>query len=251
LSKRLGGTWNNIGVCESILNLDALSVADYRKAESLGETLAMSNLAQKYISAGFLPEAEKVCEQATKVQDYHKDVGQAIFRIKKVQEDEEKKFKNITAGAKVYHEFYKGFAKAAAKADIKGDIGMWQDKRCQLEIKIDNGRFEARGNYEVQSAAGLLGMAQVSFPLLLPPKNSSHYSITYKGDLTGFAVKAKILIEKLEDKKDKTLLSESGPETKDVLMIVSDDLQEIRVYDKDATENNRFYTINRLNPALP
>lgn len=250
LSKSYGGILNNIGVSKSNLDLNILAVEAYRKAESFGETLAMSNLAHKFISAGFLPEAEKTCEQATKVQDYHKNIGEAIFRIKKVREAQEESFQKITNGAKVYHEFYRDFARAAAKAGPVGNLGMWQDKRCQLEIKIDNGRFAATGNYEAASAGGLLAMLQPSSPLLLPPKNSKHYSISYRGDLTGFAVKAIFLNEEIRDKKDKTILSETGPEAKDVLLIISDDLQEIRVYEKDAPENNRFYTIKKINDPL-
>lgn len=41
----------------------------------MGETLAMSNLAEKLITAGFLPEAQKECDDALKIPSYHKNAG--------------------------------------------------------------------------------------------------------------------------------------------------------------------------------
>jgi tetratricopeptide (TPR) repeat protein len=61
---RTAMAWNNLGVERAILKLPVRAVAAYRKSEELGETLAMSNLAEKLMRAGFLPEARKLLDSA-------------------------------------------------------------------------------------------------------------------------------------------------------------------------------------------
>src|SRR5208283_5296744 len=62
--------WNNIGVAESSLELNSKAVEAYRNSEKMGGTLAMSNIAHKYIGAGFLDEAKEICQRATNISDY-------------------------------------------------------------------------------------------------------------------------------------------------------------------------------------
>ena len=50
--------WNNLGVPYDRFSMPGKSVSSYRKAEEMGETLAMSNLARRLMNAGFLKEAE-------------------------------------------------------------------------------------------------------------------------------------------------------------------------------------------------
>lgn len=51
--ERSAVTWNNLGVAYDQLGLPAKSVTAYRNAEEMGETLAMSNLANKLVGAAF------------------------------------------------------------------------------------------------------------------------------------------------------------------------------------------------------
>src|SRR6202521_367143 len=57
-------TWNNLGVVLDHFGLLGMAVQAYRKSEDMGETLAMSNLAQKFIFAGFVREAQEQCDKA-------------------------------------------------------------------------------------------------------------------------------------------------------------------------------------------
>ena len=49
--------WNNLGVAFDALNMPGKAVDAYRKSEDMSETLAMSNLGYKLLSAGFVTEA--------------------------------------------------------------------------------------------------------------------------------------------------------------------------------------------------
>ncbi|MGH2509720.1 MAG: hypothetical protein ACRDHZ_20260, partial [Ktedonobacteraceae bacterium] len=86
---RKASTWNNLGVAFTHFSLPAKAIEAFRKAEGMGGTLAMSNLAGKFITAGFLPEAAKQCETVIAIKDYHKNVGHFLARLKDVPEEED------------------------------------------------------------------------------------------------------------------------------------------------------------------
>ena len=92
-NQRAAYTWNNLGVHYEHFQLSNGSVKAYRKAESLGNTLAMSNLSQKLINAGFLDEAAEICDRALEIKDYHKNIGSTIARIKVLPELKKKRRK--------------------------------------------------------------------------------------------------------------------------------------------------------------
>lgn len=85
---RDAGDWNNMGVAYSSLDLNGKAVSAYRASEAIGGTLAMSNLAHKLIEAGFLKEADEICEKAVKIPDYDKQIGTAISGVKSTREKE-------------------------------------------------------------------------------------------------------------------------------------------------------------------
>jgi len=89
------GTWNNLGVEYDHFSLVGKAVDAYRKATKAGETLAASNLAYKLLNAGFLQEANGICNKALVDNDCHKNVNQAISRIKEIPEEEDNKEKEV------------------------------------------------------------------------------------------------------------------------------------------------------------
>jgi hypothetical protein len=72
----------------------------------------------------------------------------------------------------------------------------------------------------------------------------SKYLVRYQGSILGKAVKA-VFTQSKEGELPQTLLGGASNETA-VLMILSDSLEEIRVYEKDSKKENKFYKINRV-----
>ena len=242
--ERAAGTWNNLGVEFDHFDLESKSIVAYRKAEELGETLAMSNLAQKLIRGGFIAEAEEVCERAVKIKDYHKNVGYAITRIKDLPEEEAKKEKEITTKAVPVGEFYRDYGQGLISETVPDVVGVWNSKQCPLNVEIKNGKFQAEGSYEQETLNGLLGLALAGVGSAQPPKATKH-TIRYEGVVTGHAINGSLLIDEEGKTKASTSLLGLTEKTKYVLMIISDDLKEIRVYKKGASESDRFYTLTK------
>jgi len=236
--------WNNIGVADARLDLHSLAVDAYRKSEELGETLAMSNLALKLMAAGFLKEAHETCDRAIQIKDYHKNVGDTIYQIKKAREEETEKQQKIFSDVKPYSEFYRDYGRAAAKAALAEEHGIWQGPKCKLNVTITKNQFRAEGTYEVPEF-GLGSLSAFLLPGTAPtgqPKSVTH---TFKidGVIRGQAIMAKISEGK--EGELNTLLTGSL-NTRVALMILSEDRSEIQVYEKDPPNAGKLYSMTRV-----
>ena len=245
--ERGSGTWNNLGVEFDHFDLANNSVKAYRKSEELGETLAMSNLAQKLMKAGFLKEAEEICSRALKIANYHKNVSHAISRTKDIPEEEKKKEKEIVNKAKPLSEFYRDFGDAALQEDAPAHDGRWQGPDCKLRITIEGNQFRAEGSYE-QPNFGLLGLKEYALRLTtssaLPKK--TQYRIRYEGHVAGRTVKCTMKREKVGEPSTMSSLLGGANKGIDVLMILSESLKEIKVYEKGEGKERKFYVITRI-----
>jgi len=74
-------TWNNYGVSAYELNLKGKAINAFREAEKLGYTLAMGNIANKYIDTGFLNEAKEICNRALTMDNLSPMVNSALSKI--------------------------------------------------------------------------------------------------------------------------------------------------------------------------
>ena len=152
-------TWNNLGVAFDQLELSSKSVKSYRIAESKNNTLSMSNLAQKLIRAGFLDEAGQLCDTAVKIADYHKNIGDAITRIRDIPNEEDTKEEELLAKVKPISDYYRDYGTAVTKTDISELEGVWSGPRCPLKVQIKNGHFTATGTYEQSPMLNALAVA--------------------------------------------------------------------------------------------
>jgi hypothetical protein len=193
--ERTAISWNNLGVQFDRFNLPCKSVDAYRTAENLGETLAMSNVARKFLNAGFVKEALEVCNRALQIENYHKNVGYTIQQIKQAQEDEDEKQKQPLSKATLLSEFYKQYGQAAMQEELLEHTGRWRGPDCELEIKIHSGAFSAEGEYETKRGG---------FAALLSPIETSHapeadrYTIRYTGEMFGHSVRCGVVRKQVE-----------------------------------------------------
>lgn len=233
-------TWNNLGVSYAGLDVDGKSVEAYRRSEDMDETLAMDNIARKLLDAGFFKEAQEQCDKAKTYDEYNKNIDDTSYRLKKRKEEEESKTTELLDEAKPIHEFYVKYGRAAAKEEVKSFKGKWEDSRCQLNLEVTNGKLNACGTYEVQNFGLLLSA-------LPGAQEKRKMQVYYEGQITGHAVRGTIqFIEPGKEKKMRTVLTEDD-DIKSVLMVISDDLTKINVYQESASyDSQRFQAIKKL-----
>jgi hypothetical protein len=243
-AERGNGAWNNLGVEFDHFELNSKAVEAYRKAEDLGNTLAMANHAYKLMKAGFLHEAEELCNKAMTIKEYHKNVSHAIAEIKDIPDKEEKKEKEIVDKALPVTKFYRDYGTALLQGDQPDHTGRWQGPDCELNIIIKDNRFRAEGSYEQESSGiGLLGFAFGPAATGVVPKKEQ-YRITYEGFVDGLTVKCTMKREKVGGSPSRNSLLGLALTGVDVLMILSDPLREIKCYEKG--KERKFYTISRM-----
>ncbi|MBT7084659.1 MAG: hypothetical protein HN931_00615 [Desulfobacterales bacterium] len=246
---RGSGSWNNIGAQYSRFDINCKSVIAYRKAEELGSTIAMSNMAKKLIEAGFLSEAQKICDKAVSIDDYHKNIGDDITQIKTVQEEEDKKEKKITLEAIPVHEYYKDFGHALTEITPSNFNGIWKDKKCNLELEVVDGRLTATGSYEQERAFNALrGLAGLNLFEPAQPAKKIKFLVHYDAVFEGCAAKGTMtVVEEEKTKEVKSLLTDTlSGAPQDILMIISMERKTIRIYKKKAIVDNKFYTLNQI-----
>jgi len=244
--ERSAAAWNNVGVQYEHFKLNSKAVDAYQRAADEKETLAMSNMAYKLINAGFLQKAKELCDKALAEEDYHKNVGSAIARIKEVPEEEGKKEKELIKKSLTYSEFYRRYGGGLIDDSVSITSSRWQGPKCELLIELKDGSFYARGEYDqVRSGLGLAaalgGLAMGSGPATV------RRVVSYEGRIAGRSIKCAMKdVEQGGVKREaaNTLLTALGEVT--VLMVVSETGDQIRVYEKAPKEQGKFYTLTRL-----
>jgi len=238
---RGGSAWNNLGVQLNHFDLAGKAVEAYLKAEDLGETLAMSNLAFIFIKGGFLREAEDICNKAIRIKDCNKRVNQAIARIKELPDEETKKQEEIIGKALPLSEFFREFGRAFLQLGPPNLEGRWQGSDCELMITIKNGAFSAIGEYERKdSGLGLILRATAS------PPTVKRFRIVYEGSVEGHAIKGTVRREEIgKPVALPTLLGNTDNESS-VLLVVSDSMRKITAYERGRGNEPKFYGFDHI-----
>ena len=173
IAQRSQTAWNNLGVAMQEFRMPGKAVDAYLRAAEKGETLAMSNLAYKLMSAGFLELAREHISNAINSQDPHRNVGEAFARLNDIPDEENKLLEEALNQAKSKADFYRLSSQAIQRPNIAGLGPAWEAPSCTLSVSLDGLKFSAEGEYEVEQnalSAGLLG---------------GHKNKTYRLRLTG------------------------------------------------------------------
>jgi tetratricopeptide (TPR) repeat protein len=244
LNERHRTTWNNLGVAFDQSELPVKSVDAYRRAEEMGETLAMSNLAEKLIKSGFLLEAQGKCDAALKIENFHENIGRTLARLKSQREQEEQKEKNILEKMKTVSDFYMEFGRALTKMFPKDLPKRWRAPECMVDATLRFSEFNAVGAYE-QTSLGAFGFA--SLGVLNAKSAPDQHKIEFKGRLRGRAIEGSVYRLREGEPPGVPSLMSGGLREHEfkVIMMLSDDDGEIHVMENPRGPSPKIYTLKR------
>ena len=121
---------NNIGVECGHLRMNAQAIKYYKAASEQGETLAMSNLANIFLFAGFITEANEILDKARSMDKVHPNVGRSIAAASEVWESEQKIENECVETARQQQMFFTAFAEAAfngrSRPKVESFAGRWK-----------------------------------------------------------------------------------------------------------------------------
>jgi tetratricopeptide (TPR) repeat protein len=233
--------WNNLGVAFNHFALRTKAVAAFRRSADLGETLAMSNLAQNFLFAGFLSEAQAECDRALSIEGYHKNIPNILVRLQEEPEEEDRKEDEVLSRARPKSEFYQRFGEALTSLEPSQLDGRWSGPHCILEASFHDSKFLATGTYE---------RTEQTNPLMFAAFGGAgthiiKYEVSYQGTLIGRAIRAQLKHTGPGSGASASLLG-AGDVESDVLLIVSADGSEIDAMELSASGTARFYPLRRL-----
>jgi tetratricopeptide (TPR) repeat protein len=132
---------NNLGVQYDRFLLPGKAVDAYSKAAAMGLTVAMGNLASKYLSEGFVDDAASLLTEAMKTGTPHERVVTVFERLKETERDEEKKQEDLLEHGRRVQTFIRRMAERAFSAGSPGDLeGLWSGSRGErLELEVAGG----------------------------------------------------------------------------------------------------------------
>ena len=160
----------------------------------------------------------------------------------RIPEEEDKRQAETLEKAKPRSDFYRLFGHAMSRPDPTEMAPRWKGPECDLAVQLTGREFEAVGSYEHlglgSALAGSFGMG--------PQNRPDRYHVKYKGVFRGRAIEG-FMSRTLEDDptKFRGLLSSVPYETK-VLMVLTDEGNEIRVMERPDRGVPRFYTLTKL-----
>jgi tetratricopeptide (TPR) repeat protein len=238
MMSRNGITWNNLGVSFGEFGMPVRSVRAFRNSEAANETLAMSNLGFKFLSAGFVDEAQQQCDKALAIPDYHKNIPQLLTRLKDVSDEEQKKLDDTIEKVKPKAAFYRKVGEATVSAMPRTVAVKWRASECILEAAVDGTAVRMVGTYESPGSV-LAGLVAGGFIQPSPVKSK----IEYIAELRGQALIGSV--SRTRSDPPPSLLEIAGNKAK-VLMYFSPDGQDLHVMENVRSATPRFYTLKNV-----
>ena len=138
-------------------------------------------------------------------------------------------------------EFFQRMGRAVGQREPKSLAERWQGPDCILEAKLSKDGIEISGTYERETNAlafGLLGSAA-------GPKVVTRYTLLYAGTFKGRIIDAVLTRTREGHTTPRSLLDAIG-DTRNVLMVLSDDDSEIWVVENPSATDPTYYSIARL-----
>ena len=232
-------TWNNLGVCFGQIGMSVGAVRAFRKAGEENETLAMSNLGFKLLSAGFIDEAKAECDKAIKLDGYHKNVPLLATRLQEVPEEEKKKLDEALDKVKLKASFYRRLGDAVVLRAPKTVAGKWQSSEYVLEATLNGTAIRLAGSYQRPASplANALGIG-----IGMPP-HTVLQKIEYDGRVRGQIIIS--TVSRTGDNESASLLA-LGLDKGKALMYFNADGSELHIMENPQSISPNFYVLKRI-----
>jgi tetratricopeptide (TPR) repeat protein len=186
--ERSAAAWNNLGVEFNHFRLRAKAVDAFKAAEKMGETLAVANLADSLIFAGFIDEERERCVSAMKAENPHNNVSEALARLQDVPHEEDKTLAGTTQKTRQAVEFYKELGKAIFLPNVDALADVWNGPQCELRVTLEGTHFTAIGTYELSP----LNALAAPFAMAVGP---NRFIIEYQGSIKGRSISGTAFFE--------------------------------------------------------
>ena len=238
---RTSAGWNNLGVAYEGLAFSIRAVDAYLRSAEAGETLATSNIAKRFLDAGFVEEASNLLQDASRKPEHDKLVDTRFAEVKEAREDEGKERDKLLPAGRATSDFYVMYGEARLATSAVTVAGRWKTPRGIATVVDRETRFAAT---QEEPLLGLLSLAMARPAGLPTTADAPVRRVEVTGRIVGRTVSAHI---SASDKpaSARTLLG-AGADTK-ALIWISLDGGELHFMEKGPGDNApKFYSWHRL-----
>jgi len=247
------GGLNNLGVQYNILKLSAKSINSFFKSAENKETLAMANIAGRYLNEGFIEDAKREIKKAHELYgegiEVHGNIGIAQNRIEEILEKEKKKEKEILAKAEKERKFRVKYSEAfycEDDADKQRIDDTWSTSWGDIKIIFDKKKnsFTGSGKKKIPPDKFLLTLIKNQ-----TGSNIDFYTkrlINIQGNITKLSGKYEITIEEKDEYEDGTSYGEEKTYKITGYMVINKDINEILVMEKKNDEDFKIYNWKKV-----
>lgn len=245
---------NNLGVQYDILKIPAKGMDSYLESAKNNITLAMANIAQRYLNGGFIEDAEREIEKANQLFGegivVHGNIGIAKNRIEEILEKEKKDEKVILTKAEEERKFRVKYSEAfccSNDLDKQKIDGTWSTSLGDIKIIFDkeNNSFIGSGEKKIPPDKMILALI----------KNQTGSNIDFltkrliniQGNITKLSGKYEITIEEKDEYSDGTSYGEKETYKVTGSMVINKDINEILVMEK---KNDKDFEISSWRKAI-
>jgi len=247
------GGLNNLGVQYNILKLPAKSINSFFESAENKETLAMANIAGRYLNEGFIEDAKREIKKAHELSredtEVHGDIGIAQNRIEEILEKEKKKEKVILEKAEKERKFRVKYSEAfycGDDLDKENIDGTWSTPWGDIKIIFDKDKKSFIGSGEKK-------IPPDKFLLTLIKNQTGSYRdfftrrlINIKADISKLSGNYKITIEEKDEYADGTSYGEKKSYKITGYMVINKDINKIEVMEKKNDEDFKIYSWKKV-----
>jgi tetratricopeptide (TPR) repeat protein len=244
-SERSSAVWNNLGVEYDSFSLPAKAVDAFRHAADQSESLAMSNLGNRFANNGFMTEAKDLCDKALKLEEPDKKIHDLVARLADIPETEQQTVDEILLKSKTKSDFYRRVGRLLAEGDASDALlgTAWIDQDCFLKTSKDANIFQFSCTFERDEPAllgllGALGHPYASQSTTSTQKIKHH--VSYKGRFEGRA-----FFGTVQRRTDGRSALGDVPQENEVMMVLSADHQELEVVEAPRSTEPKYYSLRR------
>ena len=243
---------NNLGVQYDILKIPAKSINSFLKSEENKETLAMANIAGKYLNEGFIEDAKREIKKAHELYgegiEIHGNIGIAQNRIEEILEKEKKKEKLILEKAEKERKFRVKYSEAfycEVDLDKEKIDGVWSTPWGEIKIIFDKEKKSFTGSGEKKLPPDKFLTTLIKNQTGSNIDFSTRRSINIQGNITKLSGRYEIIIEEKDEYSGGASYGEKKSYKITGYMVINKDVNKIDVMEKKNGEDFKIYSWNK------
>lgn len=247
------GGLNNLGIQYNILNLPAKSVDSFIKSAENKETLAMANIAERYLNEGFVEDAKREIKKAYELSgegvEVHGNIGIAKNRIEEILEKEKEKEKVILNKAEDERKFRVKYSEAFyCDIDLGKEKfdGVWSSSWGDIKIIFDKEKNSFTGSGEKKLPPDQFLLTLIKNQSGLHRDFFTRRLIYIQGNITKLSGRYEIIMEEKDEYADGTSYGEKKTYKVTGSMVINKDINKIEVMDKKNDEDFKIYNWEKV-----